>query len=134
MITASTQLSLGSAKERKVPVILNDVKPERVRYGRSQKFRLSVKGLEAVKAYEVTIAAARNGTGRAEFDAARKAWSDPLGLVPEDAQYLVEFGTAGRTMKETADALRDCGPTPKDVKEATERLIGFGLLEAVPPV
>jgi hypothetical protein len=115
-----------------VPAILNDVKPEKIRYGRSQKFRLSQKGAEAVRAYEVTIAAARSGTGRAEFDAARKAWSDPLGLVPEDAQYLVEFGTAGRTMKEAADALRDCGPTAKDVKDATERLIGLGMLEAVP--
>ena len=112
--------------------MLSDEKPEKVRYGRSQKFRLSAKGTEAVKAYEVTIAAARSGTGRAEFDAARKAWSAPRGLAPEDAQYLVEFGVAGRTLKETADALRDCGTSAKDVKDATERLIGFGMLEAVP--
>jgi len=114
--------------------MLNDSKPEKVRYGRSQKFRLSEKGNEAVKAYEVTIAAARSGHGRAEFDAARKAWSTPRGLAPEDAQYLVEFGAAGRTLKEAADGLRDCGTTPKDVKDATERLIGFGMLEAVPSV
>ncbi len=111
---------------------MSDLKPEKVRYGRSQKFRLSEKGAEAVKAYELTIAAARTGTGRAEFDAARKAWSGPRGLVPEDAQYLVEFGTAGRTLKETADALRDCGTTQSEVKDATERLISFGMLEAVP--
>lgn len=111
---------------------MNDQKPEKVRYGRSQKFRLSAKGTEAVKAYEGTIAAARSGSGRAEFDAARLAWGTPRGLVPEDAQYLVEFGVEGHTMKEAADALRDCGPTAKDVKEATERLIGFGMLEAVP--
>lgn len=110
----------------------DDTKPQKVRYGRSQKFRLSEKGNEAVQAYEVTIAAARSGHGRAEFDAARKAWSAPRGLAPEDAQYLVEFGKAGRTLKETADALRDCGTSPKDVKDATERLIGFGMLEVVP--
>ena len=114
--------------------MLNDEKPEKVRYGRSQKFRLSEKGAEAVTAYEVTIAAARSGTGRAEFDAARKAWSAPRGLAPEDAQYLVEFGVAGRTLKETADSLRDCGTSQKDVKDATDRLIGFGMLEAVPVV
>lgn len=111
---------------------MSEERPEKVRYGRSQKFRLSQKGTEAVKAYEGTIAAARNGSGRAEFDAARKAWGDPRGLAPEDAQYLVEFGVAGRTMKETADALRDCGTSAKDVKDATERLISFGMLEAVP--
>ena len=105
---------------------------EKTRYGRTQKFRLSEKGAEAVRAYEVTIAAARSGSGRAEFDAARAAWGAPRGLAAEDAQYLVEFGPAGRTMKETADALRDCGPSAKDVKEATHRLIGVGMLEAVP--
>jgi hypothetical protein len=115
-----------------VPVILSDVKPEKVRYARSQKFRLSEKGTEAVKAYEVTILAARQGHGRAEFDAARKAWGAPRGLAPEDAQYLVEFGMTGHTIKEAADALRDCGPTAQDVKDATERLIRYGMLEAVP--
>jgi hypothetical protein len=113
-------------------LIVNEQKPEKVRYGRSQKFRLSQKGTEAVSAYEHTIAAARTGNGRAEFEAARQAWGAPRGLAPEDAQYLVEFGAAGRTMKETADALRDCGTSAKDVKEATERLIGFGMLEPVP--
>lgn len=113
---------------------MSDPKPERIRYGRSQKFRLSEKGNEAVQAYEATIAAARRGQGRSEFDAARKAWSTPRGLAPEDAQYLVEFGVAGRTLKETADALRDCGTTPGEVKDATDRLLGFGMLEAVPVV
>ena len=111
---------------------MSDFRPEKIRYSRSQKFRLSQKGTEAVQAYELTIAQARSGHGRAEFDAARKAWSSPRGLAPEDAQYLVEFGVGGHTLKETADALRDCGPSPKDVKEATERLISFGMLEAVP--
>jgi hypothetical protein len=114
--------------------MLDENKPEKVRYGRSQKFRLSEKGNEAVKAYEVTIAEARNGHGRAEFDAARKAWSAPRGLAPEDAQYLVEFGAAGRTLKEAADALRDCGTSQKDVKDASERLMGFGMLEPVPVI
>ncbi len=105
---------------------------EKIRYARSQKFRLSEKGAEAVQAYEVTIAEARKGTGRAEFDAARQAWGVPRGLSPDDAQYLVEFGKSGRTLKETAAALETCGTSPKQVKDATERLIGFGMLEAVP--
>lgn len=111
---------------------MSDSKTEKIRYPRSQKFRLSPKGAEAVEAYEITIAQARSGHGRSEFDAARKAWGIPRGLAPEDAQYLVEFGVAGHTLKETAEALRDCGPSPQDVKEATERLISFGMLEAVP--
>jgi hypothetical protein len=105
---------------------------EKVRYARSQKFRLSEKGNEAVKAYEVTIAEARTGHGRAEFEEARKAWGAPRGLTADDAPFLVEFGTNGRTLKETAEALADAGLTPKQVKDAADRLLGVGMLEAVP--
>jgi hypothetical protein len=105
---------------------------EKVKYSRSQKFRLSEKGAEAMKAYEVTIAEARTGNGRAEFEAARKAWGTPRGLTADDAPFLVEFGTAGRTLKETADALASCGTTTKQVKDAADRLLALSMLEAVP--
>ncbi|MFZ5446378.1 MAG: hypothetical protein ACOZQL_40700 [Myxococcota bacterium] len=104
---------------------------EKQKFPRSQKFRLSEKGQEAVRAYEVTIAQAKTGHGRAEFEAARAAWGTPRGLTADDAPFLVEFG-AGRTLKETAAALADCGTTPKQVKEATERLLSVGMLEPVP--
>jgi hypothetical protein len=105
---------------------------DKPRFGRSQKFRLSLKGAEAVREYEAVIAQARTGNGRAEFDAATQAWGAPRGLVADDANFLVEFGLGGHTLKETAEALADCGTTPKQVKDATERLLGLGMLEAVP--
>ena len=105
---------------------------EKVRYSRSQKFRLSEKGAEAVRAYEVTIAEARTGHGRAEFEAARNAWGTPRGLTADDATFLVEFGLNGRTLKETAESLADCGTTPKQVKDAADRLLGLSMIEAVP--
>lgn len=107
------------------------VMSEKQKFPRSQKFRLSEKGHEAVKAYEVTIAEARTGHGRAEFEAARSAWGTPRGLTADDAPFLVEFGS-GRTLKETAEALADCGTTPRQVKDAADRLLGVGMLEPVP--
>jgi len=103
------------------------------RFGRSQKFRLSAKGLEALKAHEASVVSQRAGPGgRAAFDQARAEWSSALGLRPDDSLYLVEFGDAGRTIHDATAALRDCGPTPKDVKEATTRLLEVGILEPVP--
>jgi hypothetical protein len=106
---------------------------EKVRYGRSQKFRLSAKGLEALRAHQESVASQRTGPGgRAAFDAARSAWSAALGLQPDDSLYLVEFGASGLTIHDATAALRDCGPTQKDVKEATTRLLQVGILEPVP--
>jgi len=105
---------------------------EKVRFSRSQKFRLSTNGAAAVEAYQVTIEAARSGHGRAEFDAACEAWGKPFGLKPSDALFLVEFGTQGRTLKEASESLETSGTTPKQVKEGVERLMGVGMLEAVP--
>lgn len=104
----------------------------KVRFGRAQKFRLSVTGIEAVTAYTAAIEGAKAETGRAQFDAARQAWSAPRGLTPEDGLYLVEFQAAERTLAETARSLEGCGTHPKELKTAVERLLALGMLEPVP--
>ena len=76
----------------------DDEKSEKVRFGRAQKFQLSPKGTEAEQAYTAMIEAAKEGSGRAQFDAARAAWGGPLGLSSEDGLFLVEFAQGARTI------------------------------------
>jgi len=104
----------------------------KVRFGRAQKFRLSARGTEAVTAYSAAIEGAKSGTGRAQFDAARQAWSAPRGLTPEDGLYLVEFQAEEKTVAEAARSLEGCGTHPKELKAAVERLLACGMLEPVP--
>lgn len=104
----------------------------KVRFGRAQKFRLSARGAEAATAYTAMIEGAKSGTGRAQFDAARQAWSAPRGLSPEDGLYLVEFQAGDRSVPEAARSLEACGTHPKELKAAVERLLGCGMLEPVP--
>jgi hypothetical protein len=111
---------------------MSDETVEKVRFGRAQKFRLSSKGVEATAAYSRMIEGAKEGTGRAQFDAARAAWGAPLGLSAEDGLFLVEFGEEGKTLPEATRNLDGCGTTPKEVKAAVERLLKCGMLEAVP--
>jgi hypothetical protein len=110
---------------------MSDENTEKVRFGRAQKFRLSPKGNEAVSAYTLMVEKARAGAGRAQFDAARAAWSAPRGLTSEDGLFLVEFGVGERTVSEATRGLEDCA-SPKEVKTAVERLLGCGMLEPVP--
>ncbi|WP_309888228.1 hypothetical protein [Archangium sp.] len=106
---------------------------EKQRFGRSQKFRLTAKGNEAVSAYTLMLEKSRSGSGwgRAPFDAARDAWSGPRGLTSEDGLFLVEFGVGDRTLPEATRSLEDCATT-KEVKAALERLLALGMIEPVP--
>jgi hypothetical protein len=110
---------------------MTDENPERIRFGRAQKFRLSPKGTEAVSAYTLLIEKSRAGMGRTQFDAVRVEWSAPRGIGSDDGLFLVEFGMGDRTVSEVTRDLEDCA-TAREVKAAVERLIGCGMLEPVP--
>lgn len=110
---------------------MKNAQGEKIRFGRSQKFRLATKGTEAVEAYVLMVEKARSGEGRAQFDAARAAWSAPRGLRPEDGLYLMEFKQGERTLTDVVRGLEDCAQ-PKDVKAAVEWLLEHELLEPVP--
>jgi hypothetical protein len=105
---------------------------EKVRFGRAQKFRLSPKGAEAAASYAAMIEAAKSGSGRAQFDAARASWGASLGLASDDGLFLVEFVPGERTVAEAARSLESCGTTAKEVKAAVERLLKLGMLEPLP--
>jgi hypothetical protein len=111
---------------------MNDEKAEKARFGRAQKFQLSAKGTEAAQTYAAMIEAAKAGSGRAQFDAARAAWGASLGLSAEDGLFLVEFGEGARTIPEATRSLESCGTTAKEVKAAVEHLLKHGMLEPQP--
>jgi hypothetical protein len=107
---------------------------EPIRLGRSQKLRLTAAGREAVDAHRLMVEQARSGSGRAEFEAHRAAWARPRGIAIEDGLFLVEFSGGDYTHQEIARQLGPCGATPAEVKTGVLRLVGLGLLEAVPDV
>ncbi|MFL5350694.1 MAG: hypothetical protein ACJ8AT_38475 [Hyalangium sp.] len=111
---------------------MSDETAEKTRFGRAQKFRLSPKGAEAMAAYVIMVKEAQNGSGRAQFDAARAGWGAPRGIAPEDGLFLVEFGESDRTLPEAVRNLEGCGTTAKEVKAAVKRLLECGMLEPVP--
>jgi hypothetical protein len=111
---------------------MRDEQEGKVRFRRAQKYRLSAKGAEAVAAYATVIEGAQSGTGRACFDAARQAWSEPRGLTSEDGLFLGEFGGGDKTLAEATRSLESCGTSPRELKAAVERLLGCGMLEPVP--
>lgn len=103
---------------------------ERFPWSRSQKFKLSARGEEAVASYELAVAEAQTGNGQASFEAARLRWAQPWALRPEDLLFLTEFGQKGKTIAEAAAALETCGETPVRVKEAATQLLASGFLVA----
>jgi hypothetical protein len=111
---------------------MRDENEGKVRFGRTQKFRLSAKGAEAIAAYAAVIEGSRSGIGRAEFDAARQAWSAPRGLTSEDGLFLGEFGGGDKTLAEATRSLEGCGTSPREFKAAVERLLACDMLEPVP--
>ena len=101
------------------------------RWPRSQQFRLSPKGAEAEATYREMIVAARSGSGRTSFEAARTAWSGPLALQPNDGLFLGELQSGPKTIEEMVQALESCGTTRVEVKLAIDRLNELGLVDAL---
>lgn len=107
------------------------VKSPRVKWSRSQKFRLSAAGREAGFTYKEVIVASRAESGRKSFDDARAEWAAKLLLEPGDGLYLGELLAAPRTLPELTEALDGCGPQKGDVKLAVERLVKARIIELV---
>ena len=105
---------------------------EKFPFPRSQKFKLSTRGEEAVASYAQAIADAQTGSGQAAFEAAKLRWAQPWALKPDDAMFLTEYGSRGKTVTEAASALETCGSTLAQVKAATTHLVQLGMLVAAP--
>jgi|GEM_PF-714241 len=103
------------------------------KWPRSQRFQLSAAGRGAGTSYRDCIVAARSESGRRSFDAARAEWAAQLTLEAADGLYLGELQAGSKTIAEMAASLDGCGPAPKEVRAAVERLVRLRMLEAVSP-
>lgn len=107
--------------------------PSRLRWARSQRFRLTAKGLEAERSWQERLAKDRAGSvgGRAGFDTASTEWAKAFGVQPDDAAFLSELATETRRLEDVLAALADTGVSREQVKTVLERLHAAGLLEPV---
>jgi hypothetical protein len=101
------------------------------RWPRGQKFTISLSGLRADEAYRAAVLAARTA-GRSALEAAVAAWAAPFGVAPGDGVVLGELRSQRRGLGELAEALEGCGIDAKEVRAAVDRLVGAGLVDAVP--
>lgn len=101
------------------------------RWPRGQKFTLTPAGVEAYAAHQAAVAEART-SGRAALDAALTRWADPLGVKPHDGVVLPELRDQRRGLAELSRALESAGIEPDEVRAAIDRLVGAGIVEAIP--
>ena len=90
-------------------------------------------GRKAGDNYREAIVAARSGTGRQAFDAARAGWAARLTLDATDGLYLGELQSGPKTIAEMAASLDGCGPAPGEVRKAVERLVLLRMMEPLVP-
>lgn len=109
---------------------MEEERPTKRRWPRSQRFSLSEKGTEAAAAYMATIVASRSESGRASYDAARTQWAQAYGIQPDDGLYLAEVRSGPIRLEHILAALESTGETRKDALAALERLLDAGLLFA----
>lgn len=103
----------------------------RLRWARSQRFRLTSKGVEAENIWRVRLAGVRGADGRAAFDAGLASWATEFKVQPDDAAYVRELAPAPLRLEDVAKAVADTGASREDAKKALERLFEAGLVEPV---
>jgi|CXWL01.1.fsa_nt_gi flagellar basal body P-ring protein FlgI len=103
-------------------------RPSKLRWPRAQRFSLSTQGAAAESAYRDQIVASRTETGRASFDAARKAWAQTHALQVDDGLYLAEVAGGGVSLTQIVESLENCGKSRSDAIAALERLADAGML------
>ncbi len=103
----------------------------RLKWARSQRFRLTAKGQEAQDIWKAKLAEVRS-QGKALFDAAQAEWGKTFGLRADDAAYLAELSGAPLRVEDIEKNFTDLGASRQDVKDALGRLYDAGLAEPAP--
>ena len=104
--------------------------PARLRWGRSQRFRLTSRGVEAETLWRTRLAEVQSA-GRAAFDASLASWATEFKVQPDDAAYVSELSSSPLRLEDVARAIADTGASREDAKKALERLFEAGLVEPV---
>lgn len=105
--------------------------PARLRWARSQRFRLSPRGVEAEQQWRTTLETVQSA-GRAAFDSGLAHWATEFKVQPDDASYVRELKASPLRLEDVAKAVADTGTSREDVKKALERLYEAGLVEVQP--
>ncbi len=104
----------------------------RLRWARSQKFRLTPKGGEAELLWRTRLSEVRS-QGKQIFEAALQEWATQFKVRPDDAAYLSELAAQPVRLEDIAKAVADTGASREQVKTVLERLYEAGLMESAAP-
>jgi hypothetical protein len=105
--------------------------PNGRRWPRGQKFSISIPGLSADETYRRAVLGARSA-GRTALEAALEDWARPHGVRAGDGVVLGELRAERRGLADLSRALEGCGIEPREVREAVDRLVAAGLVDALP--
>ncbi|MEI7703303.1 MAG: hypothetical protein WCK73_01750 [Deltaproteobacteria bacterium] len=93
---------------------------------------LSPPGIDAEASYRGAVTSVRS-MGRDALTLAERRWAEPLGLLPTDGIVMAEIRHGRTALADIARSLDACGTPAAQVREAVDRLVEKGLVEALPP-
>lgn len=105
-----------------------DATRPRLKWARSQRFRLTVRGEEGLKAWKLRLAEVQ-GQGKGAFDAAQTQWAQGLGISPDDTPTISELAAAPLRVEDVERSFADLGLSRQAVKDSLSRLYDAGLVE-----
>jgi hypothetical protein len=103
----------------------------KLRWARAQRFRLTGKGAEGLKAWRAAMEKVQGADGRTAFDAIRIVWAKDFAVEPEDGLLVSELSGAPLRLEDLLKSLEDTGTSRDQVKAGLERLHTAGLVEPV---
>lgn len=103
----------------------------RLKWARSQRFRLTARGEEALASWKEKLAAAQNH-GKSAFDTAQAEWAKAYAISPDDAPYVTELAPASLRVEDIEKAFADLGISRQGVKDSLLRLYEAGVVEPAP--
>ena len=103
----------------------------KLRWARAQRFRLTGKGAEALKAWRTAMEQVQGANGRTAFDAIRVEWAKQFAVQAEDGLLVSELSGAPMRLEDLLETLEGTGTTRDQAKAGLDRLHGAGLVEPV---
>jgi hypothetical protein len=103
----------------------------RLKWARSQRFRLTIKGEEAHGEWKNRVGSVQ-GQGKSVFETALGEWSKHFGIAPDDAPYVSELAQTSLRVEDIEKAFADMGTSRQGIKDSLSRLYDAGLVEPVP--
>ena len=104
--------------------------PAKLKFARSQRFRLTARGAEAATFWKERLALSQGG-GRTAFDSANNDWAKAFAVDPDDANYVAELSQDPMRVEDLLAALESTGVSRENVKTVLGRLHEKGLVEPV---